>query len=253
MFSKKLFNNNNNNANSSGGGTGTDVNFIPAGTVVDVKLDGSGQFTKLSDAINYLTGKWSNGTVTIQLGEGTFEETESITIDGNKFNISNLEIKGNSSTGTIVSFSSSTPTNLYVINNAFVSIFDMQFSANASSWCIEQNQQSTLFMENCLISNVSTRGIQVISGSRLCISTKITLIGASPKGAIGIACSGGGKATFKGQSNISMSNFATGLAVGSGGLIALNYCTKTFSNVTNTTSQTIGTANTNGLIAGSLT
>ena len=227
--------------------------FLPAGSILTIEADGSGQFTKLSEAINYLTGKLSNGTVTIQLGEGTFEETESITIDGNKFNISNLEIKGNSSTGTIVSFSNRTVVNLYVINNAFVSIFDMQFSANASSWCIEQNQQSTLFMENCLISNVSGRGIQVISGSRLCISTKITLIGASPKGAIGIACSGGGKATFKGQSNISMSNFTTGLAVGSGGLIALNYCTKTFSNVTNTTSQGIGTANANGLIAGSLT
>ncbi len=251
MFSKKLFNNN--NANNSGGGAGTDVNFIPAGTVTDVKLDGSGQFTKLSDAINYLTGKWSNGTVTIQLGEGTFAEAEPITIDGNKFNISNLEIKGTSSTGTIVSFSSSTPTNLYVINNAFVSIFDMQFSANASSWCIEQNQQSTLFMENCLVSNVSARGIQVISGSRLCISTKITVIGISSKGVIGIACSGGGQIAFKNQSNIAMSNFSTGLAVGSGGLIALNYCTQTFSNVTNTTNQGIGTATTNGFIAGSLT
>lgn len=241
------------NVITGGGGSGSDPNFLPNDTIITVEANGSGQFTKLSDAINYLTGKWSNGSITIQLGQGTFEETEPITIDGNKFNIPNLEIKGNSSTGTIVSFSNKTVANLYVINNAFVSIFDMQFSANANSWCIEQNQQSTLFMENCLISNVSARGIQVMSGSRLCISTKITVIGISSKGAIGIACAGGGKITFKGQSNIAMSNFNTGLAVGSGGLIALNYCTKTFSNVTNTTSQTIGTTNANGLIAGSLT
>ena len=75
--------------------------FLPDGTVINVKTDGSGDFTKLSDAVNYLTGKWSNGTVTIQLGDGTFNETSPLTINCD-FNIPYLIIKGNGTSETTV-------------------------------------------------------------------------------------------------------------------------------------------------------
>ena len=41
----------------TGGGRVSDSNFLPNGTILTVKLDGSGQFTKLSQAINFLHKK----------------------------------------------------------------------------------------------------------------------------------------------------------------------------------------------------
>lgn len=99
--------------------TGTDGNFIPAGTVITVEADGSGQFTKLSEAIEYLTGKWSNGVVTIQLGEGDFVEESTINIP--EFNINMLQIIGQGADKTSISCSDITDYN-YVIANTTANI-----------------------------------------------------------------------------------------------------------------------------------
>lgn len=104
---------------SSVGGGGTDTNFVPAGTILTVKTDGSGQFTQLSEAINYLTGKWSNGTVTIQLGEGDFVEEN--TIDIPEFNIKTLQITGQGVDKTSISCSNTKDYN-YVITNTVANI-----------------------------------------------------------------------------------------------------------------------------------
>lgn len=81
---------------------GNDANFLPSGTVIKVELDSSGDFTSLSDAVNYLTGKWSNGAVTIRLGSGTFIEPATILLDNQNFNIPNLIINGNGASGTSI-------------------------------------------------------------------------------------------------------------------------------------------------------
>ena len=99
-----------------------DVNqsyFIPAGTILTVKTDGSGQFTKLSEAISYLTGKYSNGTVTIQLGQGDFVEEN--TIDIPEFNIKTLQIIGQGVDKTSISCSNTQNYN-YVITNTVTNI-----------------------------------------------------------------------------------------------------------------------------------
>ena len=77
-------------------------NFLPAGTNISVELDGSGDFTSLGDAINYLIGKWSNGFVYITLGTGTFTLTSGIRINTSLFNFSRLIIKGTSKTDSIL-------------------------------------------------------------------------------------------------------------------------------------------------------
>lgn len=107
------------NGTTGGGTTNTDTNFIPANTILTVKTDGSGQFTKLSEAINYLTGKWSNGTVTIQLGEGNFVEEN--TIDIPEFNIKTLQIIGQGVDKTSISCSSTKDYN-YIITNRVANI-----------------------------------------------------------------------------------------------------------------------------------
>lgn len=88
-----------------------DKNFIPANTIITIETDGSGDFTKLSDAVDYLTGKWSNGTVTIQLGEGEFvEDDKIINIENSPFNIPTLIVTGSGQDKTNVIFDYNDPT-----------------------------------------------------------------------------------------------------------------------------------------------
>ena len=228
---------------SSVGGGGTDVNFIPAGTVVDVKLDGSGQFTKLSDAINYLTGKWSNGTVTIQLGEGTFEETEPITIDGNKFNFSNLVICGTNRDNSIISFNISGIVNyfeeLVVEHKTNVLFKDISLSGKGRTLVSSGN----IVLNNVCISSQGNICFYCLSGTSY-------LDGIILKDAqLGLAVTGRLNSNY--QSNITLQSLITGIQVTRGGLIALNNLKKVVTNVTNLTNQSIGTANGNGFISGS--
>ena len=88
-------------SNSGGGGGAADASFIPLGTIFTVKADGTGDFTSLNDAINYLDGKWSNGIVTINLDEGTHTLTDNISLT-RSINIPKITISGHSGGGTIV-------------------------------------------------------------------------------------------------------------------------------------------------------
>lgn len=88
-------------SNSGGGGGAADASFIPLGTIFTVKADGTGDFTTLNDAIDYLDGKWSNGIVTINLDEGTHTLTKNISLT-RSINIPKITISGQSGGGTIV-------------------------------------------------------------------------------------------------------------------------------------------------------
>ena len=118
-----------NNVITGGGGSGSDPNFLPNGTILTVELDGSGQFTKLSEAINHLTNKWSNGTVIIQLGQGNFVEEN--TIDIPEFNIKTLQIIGQGVDKTSISCSNTKDYN-YVITNtvAYIRIANLLLKGN---------------------------------------------------------------------------------------------------------------------------
>ena len=76
--------------------------FIPSGTIINVKLDGSGDFTTLTDAANYIKGKWSNGGVTIKLSDGTHQVANTLTFSKFDSNIPVLKILGTSRTNTII-------------------------------------------------------------------------------------------------------------------------------------------------------
>lgn len=80
--------------------------FIPAGTTITVKTDGTGDFTNLQSAISYLTGKWSNGQVTISIAAGTYAPTGQIVLNGSLCSIPYLLITGVSEASTIFNFSS---------------------------------------------------------------------------------------------------------------------------------------------------
>lgn len=74
--------------------TKLDNNFIPKETIFHIETDGSGDFDTLEEALSFLIGKYSNGRVTIEFGEGTFNVSYGILVDGRNFNISELVIQG---------------------------------------------------------------------------------------------------------------------------------------------------------------
>lgn len=76
--------------------------FIPAGTIINVNVDGSGDFATIQDAINSLTDKWSSGEVVIFLGEGTYNFSEAVAVDCRYFNFGKIVIKGSGIDKTIL-------------------------------------------------------------------------------------------------------------------------------------------------------
>lgn len=76
--------------------------FIPADTNITVELDGSGDFTTLADALEYIKGKYSNGIVVIKLGDGTFTLSSEVGINTTYFNFALLQIVGNGTAKTTV-------------------------------------------------------------------------------------------------------------------------------------------------------
>ena len=82
----------------------TSDNLIPHGTIFTLDSDGFGDFETINDAVKYLNGKWSNGTVTIKLNAGTYTQQmePDIILDGDKFNIPMLIITGENKSNTII-------------------------------------------------------------------------------------------------------------------------------------------------------
>lgn len=107
-------------------------NFIPPNTTITVKTDGTGDFTTLNDAINYLTSKWSNGVVIISIASGTYNPTSNIQIDGTKFNIPSLVIQGESRSSTIFNFSSMYTTGAFYLFKCSNNILLRQLTINCA-------------------------------------------------------------------------------------------------------------------------
>lgn len=76
--------------------------YIPTNTTYTVKTDGTGDFSLLSEAIDFLADKWSTGTINIEMGAGTFIENERINIDEKLIGIPVLKITGAGQANTII-------------------------------------------------------------------------------------------------------------------------------------------------------
>ena len=227
----------------TGGGLVSDPNFLPDGKIINIKVDGSGDFTKLSEAIDYLNGKWSNGSITIQFGEGTFEEIEQVIIDGDKFNFSNLVISGTNRDTSIISFNISGLANyseeLVVEHKTNVLFKDISLTGKGRTLV----SSGDIVLNNVSISSDGNTCFYCLSGTSY-------LDGIILKNAqLGLAVMGRLNSNY--QSNITLQSLTTGIQVVRGGLVALNNLKRVVSNVTNLTNQSIGTANLNGFISGS--
>lgn len=221
--------------------------FIPAGTIIRVEVDGSGDFTNLSSAINYLNGKYSNGSVTIKFGNGTFVENSNFNIDGSSFNISSLIIEGNGSTSIIKFSNSSTQyaSNLKFLNGLFT-IKNLTLQVNGGrALFITTNCQA--ICSSLTITGAHDACVYVDCGGKIYIGSSLTLTNGTKSNGRCINCYGG-FVNIGYNSSIKMSNSDIGIHSASGGIVQIDRSKYTVSSVT-----TIKTTTNDGVVWGSFT
>lgn len=231
-------------------------NFLPSGTTITVETDGSGNFTKLRDAVSYLTGKWSNGTVYIQLGNGIFNEgTEVLYInadDGALFNIPSLVIQGNGRNNSIIQFSRVTQGSTIYIRSGFVTFKNLKvknetFDSSLRYWGFTANNvHSALRVVDCDTENLSN-AIVGGQGARIEIVGTINITNAL---AAGLAAQTSAQICSHDSPIINFTNCVFGIRTWHNGLIMLANPTLTFTNVTTKCSQSPNTITADGIITG---
>lgn len=221
---------------SSVGGGGTDVNFVPAGTILTVETDGSGQFTQLSEAINYLTNKWSNGTVTIQLGEGAFDSLTYTTSSS----IPLLIIKG-------VSQSATTITSVNLTGIGFCQLTDLSVESTKAP-AVWVNDYVHLICKKVKISVPNATSSTVMTVRHLArVNVDTCIFHSDTKGGTGFYLYNGvptgiySKCTFENLNNAAYVQY--------GGILC-NMGSNTYTNTTNKTNQSLGVSSSNGVIYG---
>lgn len=224
---------------------GTNSYFIPAGTILTVETDGSGDFTNLSSAIDYLNGKYSNGSVTIKLGDGTFIEDTNFDVDGTFFNISLLSIQGNGDT-TIIKFTH-TPTqyasNLKFSNGLF-SIKNLALQVNGGR-ALYITASCQALCSSITITGAHDACLYVDSGGKICITGSLTLANGTKASGGCMRCYGAFITVYY-NTTIKMSNADIGVYSGGGGIIQIDRSKYTVSNVT-----TVKTTTNDGVVWGS--
>lgn len=230
-------------------------NFLPNGTILTVKTDGTGDFTNLQSAINYLTGKWSNGTVNIHIGNGTFNETYikvSSYAYSIPFNIPLINIEGNGVSNSIIQWNRTTQGGTMEWYTGRVKFKNITFK-NATYDSSKKyfgfyfiGPNTSAIFEDCNFENisyciVSDRGAIVhIAGTINCTN--------GLGGAITSQISG--KTVIDYETTINISNYEKGFVVMNSGEISLTSPILTFTSVTTKCNVTPNTITNNGIVRG---
>lgn len=237
-----------NGINIGGSGGISNENYIPANTIINVELDGSGDFTTLADATNYIKGKWSNGAVIVQLGNGTFDIT-TISIDTINFNIPLLLIRGSGTSNTTLRCISRDETAITVFDWSGVVFrsFTMDGLNQSNNICgIRPSTKSDIKMDNIKFQNMLI-GIGVSSNNHCELSGNLSFENVT----YGVDSRHGGRICLaEASTGWSFTNCNTAYRVSTGGQIHGTSLSVTYTNVTNKVSQTVGTATNNGWITG---
>ena len=153
-----------------------DKNFIPGDTTFKINADGSGDFATLTEACNYLKGKYSNGTVFIELGEGTFDVPSRINLDGETFNIPIITIIGQGTNKTIINAQNGV---ISSINNATVRVYNLYInSVNKFNGGGVYAENATMHLTNISINNYSV-GIYAGWNSKILCHDNLTISNAT--------------------------------------------------------------------------
>lgn len=229
----------------------SDDNFIPADSVIEVNPDGTADFETLADAINFLYGKYSNGTVSIHLSEGTHEVHNQLYIYGELFNIPMLKIVGEGIDSTILENNDS-----YTNNEDGIGVMDAKVLFSNFTYIRPQgNKTSGRGLHSYRIgSKIYVQDVKVVGcACALWVSEgdgEVIDSIIADKCDNGICATTGGRITTTWNASITAIDGSYAVKVVDIGIVGLNY---TQINVTNTTkfSQNLGTYTAQGIIAGS--
>lgn len=231
----------------------SDANFLPDGYTITLKADGTGDFATIQDAINFLNGKWSNGTVIIHLNAGTYSISTQINIGDTtntlKFNIPTLIIEGDTYSNTIVNKTTQTNYESCLrIYSGKIKIQNISFMYNSkvsNTYGIYVEGYSEVYLNSVGIQNAEF-GLHVVRNATPVIVGAVYITNT----AFAIYAAEGGKVNTI-RATITINNSTYALRVWCGGSIYIGRSTKAFTSVTNVTSQTIGNIGADGFIIGS--
>lgn len=235
---------------ASSGHTGfmSSANYIPKGTTIDVKTDGSGDYTTIPSALASLVGKWSDGSVTIQLGNGTFDVSSTQQISNTNFNIPKLIIKGSGISNTTINWATTTDhADLFRVSGQKFEIKDctiqhLNGTTSTDYRGIMSIDNAFTFCDNCAFVGINYALWGFRAGDSAFASCSFSDC-ATP------VVAEGGNIYIAWATTGTFTNITTALSVSGGGIIKGGYNSFTFTNVTNKVSQTPGTTNVNGWIA----
>ena len=230
-------------------------NYIPRNTVINVKLDGTGDFTTLESAISYLTGKWSNGAVAIQLGAGTFTGSSAIIIDTFNFNFTRLVIYGQGVTNTTIVRNSiqdwsGAITVTSVGTPVIIKELSIEVGTNSpNARVLQANQGAKVEAANCSLSNGRAGIMGYDRGNITCSGTTIYISNCP----VGIAVQQASCSMR--NSNLVLSDISSFvLDCMEGSNIIIHGCTKTSTNVAAWSAQEVNKfLGMNGYICSNLT
>lgn len=239
-------------------GGGSIDNYLAGGTVITVKADGSGDYTTLESAINYISDKWSSGTVKISVSADTYVISSPITLSNQNLRLL-IEGQGTSSTWLKVNYDDTLSTGfaLFTItNNSNVTFKDIKIGSEKDTQPDLYNhklflvsEMSTLIIDNVLMNGLS-RCIQADASTKVFASTDCTFTNAR----WGIFLPG---AELEMNYNITFTftNIALCFRITQGGLIRFNTPKFSNTNVTDICNQDVDTSyvSKNGLLFGTYT
>lgn len=234
----------------TGNKSSTDLGiFLPDGYTITVATDDSGDFTDIQSALDSLQDKVCAGTVTINIAAGTYTVSSQILI-ANEYN-GNILIKGAGISNTIINFTNS-PSWAGAIQCDMVSntitIRDIAIINTSGTTTGKLGIASTY--SNIITYNIKLQNwldaIDIGASSTVVCRNAITIENCT----VGLYAEGGGRFYIRYGATLAFTNITTALSVYSGGFISCFSVTKAFTNVTNTTNQTVGQSTTNGLICG---
>lgn len=204
-------------------------NFIPRDTIFTVKANGTGNFTTIQSALDFLEGKWSNGEVTISIDADTFTITTLLVLN-QKFNIPCLLIKGVSKDTTIINKTISENPNEPVLvikdQKNQIKISDMTLSTVClnDSICLSI-QGSNVYMSNIKMKNADLTFINNQLGSACELDEILDLENDTEKSTMyGIITSNVSKLITQTTTIINITNASSGLFAEMGGINGIFYC-----------------------------
>jgi hypothetical protein len=214
-------------------------NFIPENTVITVGADK--QFQTIQSAYNSIEGKWSDGTVTIKIDDGTYTEF----LDCTKMHsVPSLIITGTSKAGTIIkpNFTGDWQRGINFSSQNNITLKNLTYLGTGSRFDTGISVQMFSFVkiDNVLIKDTHYAGLRAYSGGKIYITgSGIDIENSSKQGQYGIMSNGGGMITGSWGVHVGIKNFTTGIRAEYSGTNTFESISYTNSSVTTPWSPTL--------------